>query len=153
MLRNTNAFMGSWPLGFQWWVHLNSVETCSKYPARGRAWFSPVVSLRRASRRRSAAAGGSSTLFSLLRAAQPSACPEHASGIQWAESKGLRWPQDGPLTPETGLWGTKQWPEEREANLNFSFILVSSSIHWTLGFHNPWACFCAVTPFSHLLNS
>lgn len=74
---------------------LNSVERSGKCPAKDRSWFSPVVSLPRASRRRSAAAGGSGTRFSRLRAAPPSACPKHASRIQRADSIGLRRSKDG----------------------------------------------------------
>lgn len=44
-----------------------------------RCWFSPAVSLPRASPSPSAAAGGSGTPSSLLRVAPPSACPEPES--------------------------------------------------------------------------
>ena len=52
-----------------------------------RSGFSPAVSLPHASLSPSAAAGGSGTPSSLLRVAQPSACPEPASRIQWAKGE------------------------------------------------------------------
>lgn len=93
-------------------------------------WFSPGVSRPQASPCPSAAAGGSGTLSSRPRVAQPSACPEHASRIQRAKTAWLRF-------PEEGIWGTRQGPERRQANLHPHSIPFSCSIHGTLTFQNP----------------
>lgn len=106
-----------------------------------RCWCSPVVSLPHASPCLSAVAGGSGTPFSLLRVSQPSACPEHVSRIQWANSAWLRWSKEGPLSlGSRGDLGYQTGTRENASKPSL-LILFSYSIHGTLIFQNSWAGF------------